>query len=362
MAPLNYAVLFGGKESVEILLQAGAAPDAPNEVEDRITPLANAINRAHVDIVKLLLDAGANVNSTEPGGSALMRAAGKESRDHLRIVQMLIAAGADVNGDQGRLLTRACMTGSLDNIKALVEAGADVNRSSLIATPLIKAIEFNRAPVVEFLLAGGADPSISAPENIETFRKMEARPRLRLPTQRRLSALVQLIQNRIDTTTSRRSRRTKKSDSPSESLESYWHRITEHFSEIAKAGDLKLLGPANHEEIEVVERLCGLTLPEDFKVAYRVHNGQSAHAMHLIAPLAMLHSGYAFLSLELIAEQWSRFNKFRDDPPVPEGRIGSDAGIQNVWWHPDTPRSSPPSRFLLRSASLWPRFPVCWLI
>ena len=254
------------RESVEILLQAGAAPDAPNEVEDRITPLANAANRAHVDIVKLLLDAGANVNSTEPGGSALMRAAGKESRDHLRIVQMLIAAGADVNGDQGRLLTRACMTGSLDNIKALVEAGADVNRSSLIATPLIKAIEFNRAPVVEFLLAGGADPSISAPEKYLNFPQDGGKTPLEIATRRGLSASLQLIQNRIDTTTSRRSRRTKKSDSPSESLESYWHRITEHFSEIAKAGDLKLLGPAYDEEIEVVERLCGLTLPEDFKV------------------------------------------------------------------------------------------------
>ena len=83
----------------------------------------------------------------------------------------LIASGADVSAvqnERGRTtLHIACMStcGSVDIVRILIEAGADVNKRykqadpDLIVTPLSLAVNFKYFEIVKVLLAAGAGPN-----------------------------------------------------------------------------------------------------------------------------------------------------------------------------------------------------------
>jgi len=63
-------------------------------------------------------------------------------------------AGEEVS----RRLVAACLKGDLPAVTSAVEAGADVNNSSMAGTPLQLAARGGHVQVVRFLLESGADP------------------------------------------------------------------------------------------------------------------------------------------------------------------------------------------------------------
>jgi cytochrome c len=73
-----------------------------------------------------------------------------------------LEAGADVNDTEGTPspLYQAVRRGHLEAAKFLIEHGADVNigEKGLGVSPLMAAVSKNRIPIVELLLANGADP------------------------------------------------------------------------------------------------------------------------------------------------------------------------------------------------------------
>jgi ankyrin repeat protein len=96
----------------------------------------------------------------------LTRAAGANDVPALR---RLLADGhhADEAGDPWTALIWASRSGSIDAVKILLDAGADVNRPGPTgddwdATPLQHAILQRQPSVVRLLLDGGADPNRSA--------------------------------------------------------------------------------------------------------------------------------------------------------------------------------------------------------
>jgi ankyrin repeat protein len=93
------------------------------------TPLHMAASRGHVDIAKALIDNGAKLNALKENGLTPLHEAVK--RDKKEMVDYLISRGAfvdikEVKFDQTELHSAAIM-GNADMIKALVDAGADVN-------------------------------------------------------------------------------------------------------------------------------------------------------------------------------------------------------------------------------------------
>ncbi len=91
--PLMIATVEKHDETVRILLDAGADPNAQNDVGR--TSLMFASNYGDVAIADMLLDKGANPNVVlrdETGWTALMAAAAK---GHSRVVQLLLERGAD---------------------------------------------------------------------------------------------------------------------------------------------------------------------------------------------------------------------------------------------------------------------------
>lgn len=181
------------RKTIEILLKAGADPDANSSMG--IPVLSNAVSRGYLDVARLLLDAGANPNieterifpalhyairrdkgvtemtcllleyganpdgAVQSRGFLICRAA---LEDKAAVLSLLIKAGADVNvfaeNYNDTPLGVAAMHGAFDAVKTLIEAGAAIEGDpAALEAPLHKAILRGRIDIVCLLLDKGAD-------------------------------------------------------------------------------------------------------------------------------------------------------------------------------------------------------------
>jgi cell wall assembly regulator SMI1 len=116
-------------------------------------------------------------------------------------------------------------------------------------------------------------------------------------------------------------------------IQSTWQRIDAWLSINASHIWQNIQSGALETEIIQAEVAMGLTLPEDFKASYRIHNGD--YKINLV-------SGMTIFSLADIVSEWQMFKE------LDEGETWSDAGppyyvehslagskfeaIQPVWW------------------------------
>ena len=182
VAPLSIAAINGSARILQQLLTAGAAPDtAMPEGETALMTIARVGN---VEALKLLVDRGANVNSRDGfrGQTALMWAAARNNADAVRL---LVKAGADVNArtnNAPRAATRlsesgntfsappptgftpllfAVRAGSIEAVRALLDAGANVNDTlSDGESALVVAAANAHWQLADILLDRGADPNL----------------------------------------------------------------------------------------------------------------------------------------------------------------------------------------------------------
>ena len=151
---LYEAVTAGHKEIVELLLRAGANPDAA-DLDDGWTPLIVAAKLGYSSIADLLIRNKANVNVTNSAReNALMHAAYQE---HLSIVEMLIDAGAELDAVNDQGMTALMMSlgkyGNAEIAIKLIKAGSDVNRTDMKGwTPLAMAVRNGHKAAVKELL------------------------------------------------------------------------------------------------------------------------------------------------------------------------------------------------------------------
>lgn len=214
LTPLVMAAKEGNAAVIRVLISAGAESDGPNGTGT--TPLMFASAAGNPEAVKALLDHGANANAREKtwGETPLMFAAAFGRVD---AVKELLAGGADAsvttrverldsskaldadmdqkptgavaekapaNDDQKKkagekraaaakmrsaetmggmtALHFAAREGQLETVKALVEAGVNVNELSAAdqTSPMLEAIYNGHYDVGEYLLHHGADPKL----------------------------------------------------------------------------------------------------------------------------------------------------------------------------------------------------------
>jgi ankyrin repeat protein len=132
---LHWAVRANNLVLAIRLMQAGADVNAASRYG--VTPLSLAAGAGHTEILEVLLKAGANQRQAEShlrDGQTLLMLASKDG--DAAAVNLLIEKGASVNAAETRTGTTAIIWAAIANqprvIKALAEAGADVDRKSAL--------------------------------------------------------------------------------------------------------------------------------------------------------------------------------------------------------------------------------------
>ena len=154
------AIATDDLETVQQLVRAHARVDG---MDSQLTPLSAAAQRGNVALLQVLLRAGADVNRS--GADGLTPLTHAAQRNHLSAVQVLVRAGARVVGSGSAsangvdLLNNAVRQSSVPMVEALLAGGADPNAPDADGLSPLYWAEFSRRPdVVNVLLKAGADP------------------------------------------------------------------------------------------------------------------------------------------------------------------------------------------------------------
>ncbi|MBI4042691.1 MAG: ankyrin repeat domain-containing protein, partial [Deltaproteobacteria bacterium] len=156
---LHFAANRGYLDIVRLLLNKGAKPNSLDE--GSVTALIGAIDKDHLEVAKLLLEKGANPNlgiaDDTYQSPAIVLASSKGLSD---IVALLIQNGAVLEAYNRYDLTALDMAverNHFNSLKILVEAGADIQRSSSFFSPLSRSIQNGSTAMSLYLISKGAD-------------------------------------------------------------------------------------------------------------------------------------------------------------------------------------------------------------
>jgi len=123
--PLGLATFFGHKDTVEVLIAAGADVNLQSRESMKVSSLHSAVAAGRLDIAQILLAHGANPNS-------------KAAQDF-------------------RPIHEAAARGTLEFVQLLLDAGAEINARAVDGkTPLAFAMEHKKDAIASFLKARGA--------------------------------------------------------------------------------------------------------------------------------------------------------------------------------------------------------------
>ena len=160
VTPLARACENASRAMVERLLAAGADPNAAQT--NGLTPLMTAARTGSLEVVEALLAHGAAVDAATAATheTALMWAV---AEGHRGIVRALIASGADVRPNPRQALSpliAAAENGDVETAGMLLAAGAGVDDTGADgAHPLAYAVIVGQSAFAHFLLEQGADPN-----------------------------------------------------------------------------------------------------------------------------------------------------------------------------------------------------------
>ena len=166
--PLMEAAYRGDDQKVQELIRAGASVTAKNKKLQTALHLATSSRSwwAHSSVVKALIEAGTDINGQDEDGTTPLMEAAYRGDDQK--VQELIRAGASVTAKNKKLQTAlhlaissrsrwAQWKGHSSVVKALIEAGADVNgQDEDGTTPLMKAAYRGDDQMAHELIRAGA--------------------------------------------------------------------------------------------------------------------------------------------------------------------------------------------------------------
>ncbi len=170
-SPLMYAAALGSLDSMRLLLDAGADPNAANKFD--ATPLMWCAGDAAK--VRLLLSKGAKADArSKLGRTPLMIAAYNDGA--IEAARLLLEKGADVNArdkDGVSVLALAAAANNIELARILIAKGASVNTADVTGfTPLLNAAGNGdrNAAMVKLLIEHGAEVNAKSADSFETVK------------------------------------------------------------------------------------------------------------------------------------------------------------------------------------------------
>jgi ankyrin repeat protein len=146
-------------EVVKMLVEAGANINLKGK--EGHTALMCAAMAGYADSTQALIEAGADLDAKDDNGNTAMMLA--EGDRHPKIVRLLKQAGASEEGMNEITLIRAAYDGNVEHVRALIQAGADVNHR-MNSTALCNAALRGHDEIVRMLIEAGADVNKRASE------------------------------------------------------------------------------------------------------------------------------------------------------------------------------------------------------
>jgi cell wall assembly regulator SMI1 len=113
-----------------------------------------------------------------------------------------------------------------------------------------------------------------------------------------------------------------------------WKRLEKVLRKAAPELEKRLRKPATEEELTEVERLIGLTLPDDFKASYLIHNGQRDDVEEAFVPEDWLGEPYYLMPLPEVSGEWKSWKGLVDVDEFKGRECSPGEGIRPDWWHP----------------------------
>ncbi|KAH6886789.1 ankyrin repeat-containing domain protein [Thelonectria olida] len=153
------AAKAGDIQLATILLGAGADANGSSSGKE-LSPLYAAVQAGSLPLVRLLIRHGADVNKSGEHAEASYRHALTEAanRGHSHIVQALLQAGADPNSPDEPALDEAIGSRDMTTFRLILDAGADVNRSSnMYENCFHKAVSWREFDMARILMDKGAE-------------------------------------------------------------------------------------------------------------------------------------------------------------------------------------------------------------
>lgn len=335
--PLTHAARNGEIAAMQLLLAAGAKVNAAGEFQQTAlhAVAGDEYAKKRIEVVKLLLAGGADVHARNWLEQIPLHEAVKgKTKVDLDIVKLLIAAGSDVNAANrggGTVLMTACDRSSPAIVQALIDAGANVNAVTRQGTALAVAAENNRADIAAVLLENGADAAFRFAADFKSCATINFAGKTALDVAREKKArkVIPLLE------AAAAGRRpaplaTGKAVAPGKS----WRKIKK-WLKANKSGLHKALHPpASAEQLAYLEGVIGAALPDDFKEAWKIHNGHE-DGDNIIAALDGAEAGsYFLMSCEQIVQEWQSWKGLIDSGEFADQLSGPDKGIRDAWWHP----------------------------
>lgn len=110
-------------------------------------------------------------------------------------------------------------------------------------------------------------------------------------------------------------------------MEGTWARIERWLAESAPDVLDSLQPGATEEQISNTEAALGVTLPDEVRASYPIHDGQSPDGPGLM-------DAWEFLSLSRMLDEWRIWKGLLDGGDLADAKSEPEEGVADDWWNP----------------------------